>query len=148
MPRSTGKSPHASPASPGYETRGGNVRGVFTFLVFLIVFIAVAALLCWGLVRHISRQNARAASAPPFAETGQAPPQPELQVDPREDWLKYQKQQEQSLETYAWENRGGGIVRVPIERAMELLLKKGLPVQGAPPPIGAKKQAPQKTKKP
>src|ERR1039457_6041431 len=111
MPRSTGKSPRVSPASPSYETRDANVRGVFNFLVFLIALLAVAALLGWGLFRHLSRQNAGAASVSPFAET--PPPGPQLQVNPREDWLKYHQQQEQALETYAWENRGSGIVRVP-----------------------------------
>ena len=54
------------------------------------------------------------------------------------------------LETYAWENRTAGTVRVPIEEAMELLVKKGLPVQGAPQaqPADAKKPAPEGSKKP
>ena len=146
MPPSTGKSPHVSPASPGYETRDANVRGVFKFLVFMSVTLAVAALLCWGLVRHFSRQNAGAASVSPIAET--PPPGPQLQAKPREDWLKYHQQQEQALETYTWENRASGIVRVPIERAMELLLQKGLPVQTGTPPNEAKKPAPQGSKKP
>jgi hypothetical protein len=143
-----GKSPHASPAPPDYETRDANVRGVFNFLVLLSALIVVAALLCWGLLRHFSRQNAGAASVSPFAETRQLPPGPQLQVNPREDWLKYHDRQEQSLETYAWENRGAGIVRVPIERAMELLLQKGLPVQTGTPPDEPKKPAPHGSKRP
>ena len=148
MPPSTGKSPHASPTPPDYETRDANVRGVFNFLVLLSALIVVAALLCWGLLRHFSRQNPGAASVSPFAETRQLPPGPQLQVNPREDWLKYHQQQEQALETYTWENRASGIVRVPIERAMELLLQKGLPVQTGTPPNEAKKPAPQGSKKP
>ena len=57
----------------------------------------------------------RAASDSPFADTRQLPLGPQLQVNPREDWLKFREQQEQSLETYAWENRTAGTVRVPIE---------------------------------
>jgi hypothetical protein len=148
MPQSTGRSSHAFPAPPGHETRGANARGVFKFLVLLSGLLAVAALLSWGLVRHFSKQNAGAASVSPFTETGQLPPGPQLQVNPRQDWLKYHEQQEKSLETYAWENRGAGIVRVPIERAMDLLLQKGLPVQGQTPPNEAKKPAPQGSKKP
>ena len=73
---------------------------------------------------------------------------PQLQVNPREDWLKYREQQEQSLETYEWENRGAGTVRVPIERAMELLVQKGLPVQSERLPAVTGKPAPQAGKKP
>ena len=67
----------------------------------------------------------------PFADTRQLPLGPQLQVNPREDWLRFREEQEKALETYAWENRAAGTVRVPIEEAMELLVKKGLPVQGA-----------------
>ena len=131
MPPSTGRYPHASPAPPGYETRDANVRGVFKFLVSFERLARSCSAVMLGTVRHFSKQNAGATSVSPFAGTGQLPPGPQLQVNPRQDWLKYHEQQEQSLETYAWENRGAGIVRVPIERAMELLLQKGLPVQGA-----------------
>ena len=88
--------------------------------------------MCWGLFRYFSAHAVnQAASDSPFADTRQLPLGPQLQVNPREDWLKFREEQEQSLETYAWENRAAGTVRVPIERAMELLVKKGLPVQGA-----------------
>ena len=156
MPPSMDKSLQPSAPSPGYETRDANVRGVYRFLVFLGVLLVVCALLSWGLFRYLSKQVTDSANVSPFAESRQLPLGPQLQVNPREDWLKYREQQEQSLESYAWENRGNGIVRVPIERAMELLVQKGLPVQGSTPPQAepaapskdAKKPAPQASKKP
>jgi hypothetical protein len=71
-------------------------------------------------------------------------------VNPREDWLKFREEQEKSLETLAWENRSAGTVRVPIEEAMDLLVKKGVAVQGAPqaPPADATKPAAEGNKKP
>jgi hypothetical protein len=106
---------------------------------------------CWGLFRFFSAHDVnQAASDSPFADTRQLPLGPQLQVNPREDWLKFREDQEKSLETYAWENRTAGTVRVPIEEAMELLVKKGLPVQGASQPqaADAKKPAPEGGKKP
>jgi hypothetical protein len=135
-------------ATPGYETRDANVRGVFNFLVFLGVSLVVSALVCWGLFRYFSRRQAEPASASPFAETRQMSLGPQLQVNPREEWLKYREQQEQSLESFAWENRAAGIVRVPIERAMELLVQKGLPVQSDTLPTQTEKPAPPGSKKP
>ena len=46
----------------------------------------------------------------------------------REDLQKIYAKQQQELESYAWEDRKAGVVRIPIERAMDLLLEKGLPV--------------------
>jgi hypothetical protein len=132
MPQPNMDEPRDLPiASPGYETRDANVPGVFSFLVVLTLVLLGTALVCWGMFHYFSAHDKEAASDSPFADTRQLPLGPQLQVNPREDLLKYREEQEQSIETYAWENRGAGIVRVPIERAMELLLQKGLPVQAA-----------------
>jgi hypothetical protein len=138
--------------SPGYEMRDANVEGVFGFLLALGIVLVVAALLCWGMFRFFSAHVVdQAASDSPFADTRQLPLGPQLQVNPREDWLKFREEQQQALETYAWENRSAGTVRVPIEVAMDLLVKKGVAVQGAPPAPASddsKKQAPEGGKKP
>jgi hypothetical protein len=141
------KSHDTAAPSQGYETRDANVRGVYRFLLFLGVMLIGTAVLCWGMFRYFSKYQEAPAPVSPFADTRQLPLGPQLQVNPREDWMKYRQEQEQSLESYAWENRGAGITRVPIERAMELLLKKGLPVQGeTPPPEPAKLESSGQTK--
>jgi hypothetical protein len=139
MPSSMDKSHGAPSASPGYETRDANVRGVFAFLVFLALVLVFTALLCWGLFKYFSAGQGNPVPASPFAGTRQLPSGPQLQVNPRKDLLRFRAEQEQSLESYSWENREDGTVRVPIERAMELLLKKGLPAAaGASPPATEK----------
>jgi hypothetical protein len=144
--------PHnTSATTPGYETHDADAGGVFKFLVALGIVLVVTGLVCWGLFRYFSAHDAnQSASDSPFADTRQLPLGPQLQVNPREDWLKFREEQEKSLETYAWENRTAGTVRVPIEEAMELLVKKGVPVQGAleAPPADSKKKAPEGSKKP
>jgi hypothetical protein len=142
---------NAAAASPGYETRDAYAPGVFGFLVILGVVLVVVSLLSWGLFRYFSAHPVdQPASDSPFAGARQIPLGPQLQVNPREDWLKFREGQEKSLETYAWENRSAGIARVPIEVAMELLVKKGVPVQGAAgsQPAEAKKPAAGGGKKP
>jgi hypothetical protein len=145
------KSHNASATIPGYETRDANAGGAFKFLMALGIVLVVTGLVCWGLFRFFSvHEVSQAASDSPFADTRQLPLGPQLQVNPREDWLKFREEQEKSLETYSWENRSAGTVRVPIEEAMELLVKKGLPVQGTPraQPADSEKQAPEGSKKP
>lgn len=134
------------PASSGYETRDANARGIFNFLVFLGLMLVVSGLICWGLFRYFSSRQPGPADSP-FEDTRELPLGPQLQVNPRQDWLKFHEQQEQELETYEWENRGSGIVRVPIERAMDLLLQKGLPVQNSSGPEVAPAGTPSATPK-
>jgi hypothetical protein len=144
--------PQHVPAAPGYETRDANAGGVFKFLVALGVVLVASALVCWGLFHYFSGHAMdHAATDSPFADTRQLPLGPQLQVNPREDWLRFREEQQQALETYAWENRSAGIARVPIEEAMDLLVKKGVPVQGATPaqqPANANTSAPDASKKP
>jgi len=143
------KPQNLSPTAPPYETRDANVRGVFQFLAILGIVLVITVLACWGLFRFYSAHEVdNAASDSPFADTRQLPLGPQLQVNPREDWLKYREQQEKTLETYEWENRSAGTVRVPIEQAMQMLVKKGLPVQGEPQPAAPAKPAPGQEKKP
>jgi hypothetical protein len=124
---------HNVPAnSPGYETTDANTGGVFKFLIALAIMLIATGITCWGMFRFFSAHAVdNPATDSPFAATRQLPLGPQLQVNPREDWLKFRENQQNSLENYAWENRSAGTVRVPIEVAMELLVKKGVPVQGA-----------------
>lgn len=132
MPSSTddagraGAAPHGA-GSRGYETRDANTKAVFVFLAFLFLTINLILFGTWRLFRHFSAvQQERPASS--FSDERQIPPAPNLQVNGRADFRQMYAQQQQKLENYAWEDRQAGTVRVPIERAMELLLQKGLPV--------------------
>ena len=124
---------HNNPAnSPGYETRDANVGAVYNFLVIMGVILVATGLVCWGMFHYFSAHMVDpAATDSPFADSRELPMGPQLQVNPREDLLKFREGQEKSLHTYAWGNRTAGTAQVPIELAMELLVKKGVPVQGA-----------------
>jgi hypothetical protein len=122
----SGATPHR--ATSGYETRDANTRGVLGFLVVLFVVINLVLFGSWRLFDYFAVADRSPAPASSFAGERQIPPLPDLQVNGREDFQKMYAQQQRDLETNAWEDRKAGIVRVPIERAMDLLLEKGLPV--------------------
>jgi hypothetical protein len=133
---------HGAPGPvQSYETQDANVRGVFGFLVVLSLVLVFTALLCWGLFNYFSAGQINRAPASPFSGTRQLPVGPQLQVNPRQDWLRFRAEQEHALESYSWESRDDGTVRVPIERAMELLLQKGLPVAPSASSTGTSAEA-------
>ena len=152
MSSSMDKMPGPPTASPSYETRDANVRAVVGFLVVLSLVLAFTAIVSWGMFKYFSASQANRAPASPFSETRQLPTGPQLQVNPREDLLRFRAEQEHALESYSWENRDDGTVRVPIERAMEMLLKQGLPVAPSASSTGtssgAEKPAPKGSAKP
>ena len=134
MPPDMDKSHGAPNASPGYETRDANTGGVLNFLVIMAVVLVLTGLVSWGVFRYFASHEQENAAASPFAGTRPLPQGPQLQVTPREDWLKYRAAQQHNLETYSWVNREKGIVSVPIDQAMDIIVKKGLPVQGQAAP--------------
>jgi hypothetical protein len=140
--------PHSVPkGSPGYETRDANTRGVLSFLLYLSLILLATFLISWGMFRHFAAQRAELQPSSPFSGLRQLPASPQLQVNPRQDLLQFRAEQEKLLESYSWENRSAGTVRVPIERAMELLLQKGIPVAGEPSAETPEKATPKGTAK-
>jgi hypothetical protein len=57
-----------------------------------------------------------------------APP-PQLQTDPAADLKRFRANEEAELNHYGWIDRQKGIVRIPIEQAMELIVQRGLPTR-------------------
>ena len=57
-------------------------------------------------------------------------PAPDLELDDgHNDSTSLRQQQADQLNSYGWIDKSHGVVRIPIERAMDLLLLKGLPVR-------------------
>jgi hypothetical protein len=115
-----------------YEKRDVKRAGVLWGGVAIVAVVAVAFALMWPLL-GVLVEGERAASAPQHPLAGKlgrtAPPQPTLQTSPRQDLLNQRAKEDAILESYAWVDEGQGLVRIPIERAMELVAKRGLPAR-------------------
>ena len=80
-------------------------------------------------------------NASSFSQVGKLPPGPRLQAFPAKDLAEFRHQQMEKAETYGWVDKQGGVTRVPVEKAMDMILKNGLPVVLAKP-ANAKPEAP------
>ncbi len=102
----------------------------------IMAFLAALGLACllftWaaaGVVKLLrTRADAVAPELHPLAEARQVPPAPRLQIDVRTDVDGLRARSRDLLETYGWVDRDAGVVRIPVERAMNLLAERGLPV--------------------
>jgi hypothetical protein len=57
-------------------------------------------------------------------------PSPQLEIDERNQLDKIRLDEAQELSAYSWLDENSGTVRIPIERAMDLIAERGLPVRG------------------
>jgi hypothetical protein len=119
--------PHHPPGGDtqgmGYERRDTNVRAIFLFGVGLVAVIVLSELVLWGAYRALM------AHRPPPEQAGKAENITLQMKNLREG-------QEATLAGYGWVDRKAGVVRVPIERAMDLVAERGVP-QGKGPRTAA-----------
>jgi len=112
---------------PAHETRDLSVRAIVWFAVSLVVTGVVVHFVLGGFWVFLRDHNDRGGPVSPFAVTRQLPPEPRLQISPPSEMRNFRLWEEQQVHTYGWVNRPGGVVRIPIDHAMDLVLERGLP---------------------
>ena len=125
---------------PVETARGGeassdvNLRAIVAFGAGLIVFVSIVLLLLgWLFTSFAARQAKLDAPPSPLAETQTRPLEPRLQVDPAQALREMRAAEDAILKSYGWVDHTAGIVRIPIDRAIEVLVERGLPVRATQP---------------
>lgn len=124
---------HATHQDLPVEGDGINYRGIVWFIVVLTVTVVISQVLMWGMFRVMASRVAsadppRAPLARPFDAVL---PEPTLLLDEPANLRDFRVDEDVRLTTYGWIDRNAGTVRLPIDRAKELLLERGLPSRGA-----------------
>ena len=145
--------------SPGYEVTDVNVRGIVVFLAALFAFVGVFFVFCYGMGKVINNAILKSDGPPnKWNQVGLQPtekkrqdltsnavmeqqqlnqmvqrfPTPRLQTDDgNEEIAEMHAREDLVLDHYSWVDRSSGKVRIPIARAMELVVQHGLPVAPA-----------------
>jgi hypothetical protein len=116
----------------GYAPYEQRIRPIVSFTIALAA-VTVLVLFLMKIAASTLEREASRGSRPvhPLAETGKVeqPPEPRLQESPALDLARFRAREEERLSTYAWVDRPNGVVRIPIERAMELVAREGLPAR-------------------
>jgi hypothetical protein len=139
---------HHSPNGAGHEQSEVSVRLIVVSLAGLAVVTFLVFVLVVGIFRYFYDSD----------KTGEArrqaviPPEPRIEVAPYEQLQQLRAKEDHILNSYAWVDKENGVVRVPIDRAIDLLSAKGLPshnylddiLAGRKPPAAAKAPEPAK----
>ncbi len=147
--------PETIDTSLGYEGTDVKVNGIFVFLVSLGILVAVVGFVCYGIGKvfnaHLNKEDGpnskwtktvemrdlgNMPSAPEMqnkvAEITKGFPQPRLQIDDGNvDIADLHAREDLLLDNYTWIDESKGTVRIPIEKAMQIIAQKGLPVAPA-----------------
>jgi hypothetical protein len=154
-------------ASTGYEQSDVRVTGIVVFLTSLFIFVGVCGVVTYGMGKlinaHMNKEdgpNSKWTKTAQIRELGNLPSNPEMQNkvaeitrgfptprvqtdDGNQDVADLHAREDLLLDNYTWVDQSQGKVRIPIERAMQIIAQKGLPVapavQQAPLLVGDQK---------
>lgn len=133
-----------------YEKSDAHPGGVVRIGLIVAAVALVTALLLKPMLSFLgARQAGFDRPTPPMALQAPAPPQsqeqpfdniaklepdrrapePRLQERPFEDITKLRAAEKDALEKYGWVDEKAGIVRIPVEEAIKILARRGLPAR-------------------
>jgi hypothetical protein len=135
--------------SGAYETRDIKARPLAVFIAGLTVAAIVVYLVVYLIIRLFNAQAARQDSLltpsgsgqPALTQGERLPPEPRIQVDAAGDLQRLRAGEDAVLTTYGWVDREAGVVRLPVDVAMRLVLQEGLPARGPGDAVGPASRA-------
>jgi len=132
----SGTDPSRSSADVGYETTDVNPKTLLAWVGGLAGMILISIVAAWVFFDVLAGYAERAdPKISPLAATEKGPPpDPKLIPDEPHDLASVRHGEDKVLDSYGWIDKGRGLIRIPIARAMELVAKEGLPSR--PPPSG------------
>jgi hypothetical protein len=129
-----------------YEREDLGTRGIFAFMIGL----AITGIIIYFIIIHMysfldNYERSQMATASPLATSRGAMSRvvtqadmdkmfkdngaPMLETDERTQLRGFLMDQEDQLNSYGWIDQKAGVAHIPIERAMDLLVERGLPVR-------------------
>ena len=124
----------------GFEQQDMTAQSVFAFLISLVAGGVLVYFVIWGLYHFMdARQRSHQPRQSPLVKQVETDtrivspdeitkfPQPRLERNERVEIQDFRLKEEQTLNSYGWVDEKGGVVRIPIERAMQLVAQRGLP---------------------
>jgi hypothetical protein len=130
-------------AGPGYETTDIHVEPITKFMIGLVALMFIGMFLGWAAFRLLDfKQGMDYADlkSTKIQEVRRIPAGPLLQVTNHGDLVDYRAEEAKDVSGHAtWLDKNAKVVRLPIERAIDLVSERGLPVfrgESVPPPAG------------
>jgi len=127
------------PTPPGakYEHTDIDPAVGYKFALWLTVAMVLSFGIVYGTFKFFdSQENAANTAAQRFplaAGVTRPVPTPSLQTQPFRDVYVLRDEEAKKLQSYGWVDKEGGVARIPVDRAMEVMLQRGFPARPEAP---------------
>jgi hypothetical protein len=128
----------------GFEREDVSTKPLFGFLIGLLVTGVIVYYMIWGIFhfmdayerRHQQPKSPMVQMEPDTREPNpdrthekvvREFPEPRLEDSETTEINDFRYRQDETLASYGWVDQSSGVVRIPIDRAMQLIVQRGLP---------------------
>ena len=108
-----------------FETTDVHVWAVGKFAIALVAIVLASLAMLIGMFKYF--QSREAASVARTIEPIKVFPEPKLQAAPVLDLRAIRAEEDKLLNGYGWIDQQKGLVRIPINQAIDLIARRGLP---------------------
>ncbi|MFZ0618779.1 MAG: hypothetical protein WBS18_07635 [Candidatus Acidiferrales bacterium] len=119
------------PHGERFEPTDASPSVLLKWALGLALVVIISFLVAWGAFDVISKMLPMGNPASPIADNRPLPPGPRLQAEPLKNLDDYCSAEANVLDSYGWVDQSVGTVRIPIDRAMDVLIDRGLPTRSA-----------------
>ena len=121
---------HLVPTVVGHETRDADIRQIVYTGAGLAITAVIVGIIVFGIFKYLGGHEIATIQVNPMSvEDQQIPPAPRLQEHSTIELQQLHAQEDHVLSTYGWMDKKTGVVRIPIDRAKDLMLQRGFPTR-------------------
>src|SRR5262252_6075547 len=111
-----------------HEITDVNAWAVGKFGIALVLLCIVALAILFGVFRYLmSEVGGKMPEKELNVDARQLPVEPRLQRSPIIDLQRFKAAEDEILGGYGWIDQQKGVVHIPIDRAMDMIVQRGLP---------------------
>jgi hypothetical protein len=113
----------------GHERTDTGVKIIVYSALGLAVGMVIVCLTVVGIFRGMQKVMPHDARISGIANPNRMPPEPRLQPHPADEYQALRRHEDEVLNHYGWVDQKAGVVRLPIDKAMDILAKRGFPTK-------------------
>lgn len=112
-----------------HEPNAPSIRAVVWFAIGIAATVVIVMAVAAAVRPFLRPEPERPREPVSLVEVDALPPRPRLQRSPPADLRELRAREDTTLASYGWVDRESETIRIPIERAMALVVHESLPVR-------------------
>ena len=113
----------------GYEHSDTGAKIIVYSALGLAVAMVIVCLVVVGIFKGMQKVMPQEQPVSSVANPRTFPPEPRLQPHPADEYQALRQHEEEVLNRYGWVDQKAGVVRIPVDKAIDIMAKRGFPTR-------------------